>query len=101
MTIIRGVAIENLKNHKYSGSDEGIIYKYFYNPVCNKIVECFPMTLAPNTLTLLGFVCIVGPFSLLLSISGLSFQGEVPSWFLYVHAAFYFFYRMFDELDGK
>lgn len=70
VTIIKGVAIENLRNHKYHGVDEGLLYKYFYDPVCNKIVSHFPVTLAPNTLTLLGFICVITPFIVLLSVSG-------------------------------
>jgi ethanolaminephosphotransferase len=36
-----------------------------------------------------------------MSISGASMVGEVPSWFLYVHAVTYLVYRMLDEMDGK
>lgn len=101
MAIIRGEAIENIKRHKYSGSDEGLLYKYFYDPVATKLVSCLPTSVAPNTLTVLGLLCTVIPFLVLMSISGAYLVGEVPSWFLYVHAATYLIYRMLDEMDGK
>ena len=63
VTIIRGEAKENLKRHKYSGLDEGLLYKYFYDPVATKLVQCLPTSVAPNTLTVLGLLCTVIPFT--------------------------------------
>jgi len=50
---------------------------------------------------MLGLLCTLIPFLALMSISGAYLVGEVPSWFLYVHAFTYLCYRMLDEMDGK
>lgn len=39
-------AAEKLKLYKYSGGDNGIVYRYFYNPVALKLVDYLPETLA-------------------------------------------------------
>jgi|LauGreDrversion4_2_1035121.scaffolds.fasta_scaffold252371_1 hypothetical protein len=39
-------AAEKLKLYKYSGGDNGIVYRYFYNPLALKLVEHLPETLA-------------------------------------------------------
>jgi len=77
------------------------LYKYFYNPLANKLVTFLPETVAPNTLTVLGFLFTIVPFIVMFSISGASFYSEIPSWFCYVHAVTYFLYRLLDEMDGK
>lgn len=91
----------NLKNHKYSGSDEGFAYIYFYNPVANKLVSYLPETLAPNTITLIGFCHTLTPMIIQFTVIGAQMFGPVPSWFCYLQAWCYFWYRMLDEMDGK
>ena len=39
-------AREKLKLYKYAGGDNGIVYRYFYNPLALKLVEFLPETLA-------------------------------------------------------
>ena len=39
-------AAEKLKQYKYAGGDNGILYKYFYNPVALKLVDLLPDTVA-------------------------------------------------------
>lgn len=36
----------NIRNYKYSGNDFSLIYKYIVSPLCNKIVEKIPPTIA-------------------------------------------------------
>eukprot|EP00347_Sterkiella_histriomuscorum_P019715 403340566 len=90
-----------LRQYKYAGGDSGILYKYFYNPVALKLVSILPETVAPNLLTLIGFLFTVIPFALLFGLYGLDFHGNVPAWWCYLEAASYFIYRMLDEMDGK
>ena len=92
---------ENLKLHKYSGSDEGITYIYFYSPVATKLVECLPDWLAPNVITLLGFVHTIVPLTVLFTVADFDLVGAVPNWFCFLQAWCYFAYRMLDEMDGK
>ena len=92
---------ENLKLHKYSGSDEGFTYIYFYSPVATRLVECLPDWLAPNVITLLGFVHTIIPLTILFTVADFDLVGAVPNWFCFLQAWCYFAYRMFDEMDGK
>ena len=63
----------NLKLYKYAGGDRGYVYIYFYNPVANKIVNYLPETMAPNLVTLIGFIFSVLPFVILFSFYGTKF----------------------------
>lgn len=47
---------EDLKNFKYKCECESITYKYIHSPIAEFTVEhIIPPTVAPNTLTILGF----------------------------------------------
>lgn len=75
LPIISAQAAENLKRHKYSGADEGLMYKCFYNPVANKLVTYLPDWIAPNTLTLLGFIHTVVPLTTLFVVADFDLMG--------------------------
>ncbi len=99
--IISEQAAVHLKQHKYSGSDCGLFYIYFFDPICKRIVELLPETIAPNTLTLLGFIHSVVPIFVLYSVFGTALIGDLPIWMVLLATWGYFGYRMFDEMDGK
>lgn len=94
-------ASQNLPKHKYSGSDEGILFTYCWEPLATKLVSFLPDWVAPNTITLLGFLHTVLPFFLLFTIADFDLLGDVPNWFFFVQAYCLFAYRMLDEMDGK
>ena len=77
------------------------MYTYCWNPFATKMVEYLPDWIAPNTLTLLGFMHTVVPCGVLFAIAGMDFLGYVPNWFFYFQAYSFFAYRMLDEMDGK
>jgi ethanolaminephosphotransferase len=64
---------ENLKKYKYAGGDRGIMYIYFYNPVASYLVNFLPKSLAPNSITLFGFIFSVLPCVLIFYLFGTSF----------------------------
>lgn len=101
LPIITKHAAYNLERHKYSGSDEGLLYKWFYNPAANKLVTYLPDWIAPNVLTLIGFIHTIVPLVVLFCIADFDLLGEVPNWFFFFQAWCYFAYRMLDEMDGK
>ena len=76
-------AAYNLKRHGYSGSDEGLMYKWFYNPVANKLVTYLPDYIAPNLLTLIGFIHTIVPLFIMFAIADFDLLGEVPQWFFF------------------
>ena len=92
---------QNLKLYKYAGGDSGLIYVYFYNPIAKRLVEYLPKTLAPNLITLTGFLFTVIPFLYLFTTYGWNFTTPIGSGFCYTNAACYLTYRMLDEMDGK
>ena len=95
---------DNLKIYRYAGGDRGLFYVYFYNPVCSAIVEYLPDNLAPNLITLIGFVFATTPFFVLFTKFGTNMENgdiPIPNWFFFLEAFCYWMYRMFDEMDGK
>jgi len=96
-----------LKIYKYAGGDDGIIYKYFYNPFCNWLVQKIPEWIAPNLITFVGFLFVILPFLMQFTLFGTHLKNEEPfisrtnNYFFYFSAFSYFMYRMLDELDGK
>jgi len=101
LPIFNDEAAYNLKRHKYSGCDEGLLYIWFYNPVANKLVTYLPDWIAPNLITLVGFIHTIVPLVVLFTIADFDLLGEVPNWFFFFQAWCYFAYRMLDEMDGK
>lgn len=92
---------KNLKDHKYSGRDDGLFYTYFYEPLATYIVYKLPEWVAPNTLTMIGFMHTLFPLTVLYCCIGCSLIGDLPQWFVFMQAWCYFIYRLLDEMDGK
>ena len=65
-------AAKNLHLYKYNAVDEGICYKYLWNPLATKLVSHLPDWVAPNTLTLLSFLHVLVGTLLFFYFSGLS-----------------------------
>ena len=93
--------------YKYAGGDSGLVYIYFYNPVSKWLVDRIPESIAPNLITLIGFMFTLGPFLCAFIFYGTRFESEepvyeaMPSIFFYLSAFAYLAYRMLDEMDGK
>ena len=64
---------QNLSKYRYAGGDRGIMYIYFYNPLANYLVEFLPESLAPNVITLIGFLFSLLPCFILFRFYGTSF----------------------------
>jgi ethanolaminephosphotransferase len=81
------------------------MYIYFYNPLATKIVKYLPENLAPNLITLFGFIFASLPFFVLFSNFGTKLENDpdknIARWFFFLEAFCYLMYRIFDELDGK
>ena len=92
---------ENLNRYQYRGTDNGFTYKYFYNPLCNYLVEKLPETLAPNCITLIGAIHSYLPVLLVFIVGGIDFVGTLPSWIIWLEIYCFLAYKILDELDGK
>lgn len=50
--------VKNLYEYKYSGTDKSLVSKYVLGPYWSWLVELFPKSVAPNTITLSGLVLV-------------------------------------------
>ena len=90
-----------LDNYKYQGGDNGISYKYFHSPFAEKLVSFLPKTVAPNTITFWGALCLVIPHIVSIIYQGHEFEGKVYSWFAFTVGFAHFAYITLDNMDGK
>lgn len=55
MTYVSQIGARNIKQYKYSGSDDSYLYNYIISPFAANLVEKYiPTWLAPNTITITG-----------------------------------------------
>lgn len=92
--------LKPLKDYKYQSVDKSFISRYILKHYWNAFVELLPMWLAPNMVTLLGFIFIVANvFFIELFIPDLI--GPGPSWLYYSFAFGLWMYSTLDNVDGK
>lgn len=93
--------IAGLRNYKYSAIDKSFIAHRILNPYWwTPLVEFFPRWVAPNLITLFGFVCVVVNILLLIYYSP-NLETQCPDW---VYLSFFFglfWYQTMDNIDGK
>lgn len=65
---------KNLHHYRYAAGDTGILYNAFFDPFAKWCVDTFiPPWIAPNVLTLTGFIFSVGPAIFLFTNYGTRF----------------------------
>jgi len=86
--------------YRYSGVDKSPIARYILTPYWNYIVTFCPQWLAPNLITLLGFVAILAN---IVSIAVLvpDFVGPGPTWMYWSFVVGLWIYSTLDNIDGK
>ncbi|KAI1211866.1 Choline/ethanolaminephosphotransferase [Annulohypoxylon truncatum] len=100
MVYVRQEFLPNLKAYKYSGVDHSLTSKYILKPFyTNFVIKCFPMSMAPNLITLTGFMFVVANFFTLLWYNP-TLDQDCPPWVYYSWAAGLFLYQTFDAVDG-
>jgi ethanolaminephosphotransferase len=100
MGYIRQHELPALKEYKYSSVDRSLTSKYILKPFYTHVViKCFPMSMAPNLITLTGFMFVVANFLTLLWYNP-TLDQDCPSWVYYSWAAGLFLYQTFDAVDG-
>ncbi|RAL61847.1 hypothetical protein DID88_002910 [Monilinia fructigena] len=58
MVYVRQEALPGLKKYKYSGVDHSLLSRYVLKPFyTNFVIKCFPMSMAPNLITLTDLRC--------------------------------------------
>lgn len=104
----------NLSKYGYHGVDNSLVAKYIMQPFWIRAVQFLPIWMAPNLVTLIGFVFILisygltsvyhpyisSPLSSSSSpLSPSSYGG--PAWLYLFNAVSMFIYQSMDALDGK
>ncbi|XP_020261756.1 choline/ethanolaminephosphotransferase 1-like isoform X2 [Asparagus officinalis] len=89
-----------LYRHKYSGVDHSLVSRYIMQPFWTRFVTVFPLWMAPNMITLIGFVFLV-----LSALLGYFYSPRLdtvpPRWVHLAHGLLLFMYQTFDAVDGK
>lgn len=100
MVYVREKYLPNLRQYKYSSVDRSLVSKYILKPFyTNVVIKCFPMSMAPNLITLTGFMFVVANFLTLLWYNP-SLDQDCPPWVYYSWAVGLFLYQTFDAVDG-
>ena len=95
--------LENIKNFKYVGSNESIVYNYIVSPFLNKILDLglIPEWIAPNLLTVMSLMFnIIGVLFVIIE-AGNDFSHKLSRLTTLVITITHYLYIFFDNLDGK
>lgn len=105
MTYIPRHALDNLAKYSYKSVDKSILSHYVLNPFWTWFVTLWPLSVAPNTITLTGLCLVVSNVATMLYYDPayLTQRGgvELPSWIYMSWAVGLFFYQALDAIDGK
>lgn len=105
--------LPNLAAYKYSGLDKSIFSNYIMCYYWTAMVELLPMWVAPNLVTLIGFIISISSTALVLcfdamdtaffsgSLRGDVPVGEFPGWVWVYASVALFAYQTLDAIDGK
>jgi len=92
---------ERIKSYQYKCQTDSLVYRYIMGPLANFNVKFMPMSLAPNTITLIAFVFNIIPHLMMIYYSGESLSVDVPRWLCLFTGICQFLYMHFDNMDGK
>ncbi|KAJ3820336.1 choline ethanolaminephosphotransferase [Lentinula raphanica] len=105
MAYLSEEALQNLKKYTYKAVDKSILSKYVLNYLWNWFVTLWPLSVAPNTITLSGLFIVFLNFLTLLYFdpSYVTEKGGafVPNWVYFSWGIGLFLYQTFDSVDGK
>ncbi|POR32572.1 Uncharacterized protein TPAR_07222 [Tolypocladium paradoxum] len=100
MVYVRQRNLPGLREYKYSSVDRSLVSKYILKPFyTNVVIKCFPLSMAPNLITLTGFMFVVANFLTMLWYNP-GLDQDCPSWVYYSWALGLFLYQTFDAVDG-
>jgi ethanolaminephosphotransferase len=95
--------LENIKNFKYIGSNDSIVYNYIVSPFLNKILDLglIPEWIAPNLLTVLSLIFNIIGFLFVIIEAGNDYSCKLSRLTTLVITITHYLYIFFDNLDGK
>ena len=101
MVYVRQEYLPNLKEYKYAAVDHSLTSKYILKPFYTHVViKMFPMSMAPNLITLSGFMFVIANFITMLWYNP-TLDQDCPPWVYYSWAAGLLLYQTFDAVDGS
>ncbi|RAL10599.1 aminoalcoholphosphotransferase [Aspergillus homomorphus CBS 101889] len=100
MVYIRQHELPNLRQYRYAGVDHSLVSRYILKPFYNDfVIKFFPMSMAPNAITLTGFFFVVVNFITILWYNP-TLDQDCPPWVYASCALGLFLYQTFDGVDG-
>ena len=95
--------LENIKNFKYIGSNDSIVYNNIVSPFLNKILDLglVPEWVAPNLMTVLSLAFNIIGFLFVIFEAGNDFSYKLSRLTTLVITITHYLYIFFDNLDGK
>lgn len=97
---VRQEQLPRLKEYKYSGVDRSLVSRYILKPYWwSQVIELFPLSMAPNAITLSGFgFVIINVFTMLYYTPNM--DQDCAPWVYWTWAVGLFLYQTFDAIDG-
>jgi ethanolaminephosphotransferase len=92
--------LPNLAKHQFKSTGYSALDNVLSRWIWEPFVSCFPLTLAPNTVTVVGLFFMIGSYVILLPFDS-SFAKESPGFALALSGFFQFMYQTLDACDGK
>lgn len=92
--------LKRLSEHKYSAQDNSILDALIMQTFWNKVVNLYPLWIAPNLITITGLILNITSALILSSFSPDGAQGA-PFWTYFLCALTLFLYQTLDATDGK
>ncbi|KAL1987705.1 hypothetical protein VTN96DRAFT_2545 [Rasamsonia emersonii] len=100
MAWIRQHNLPALRSYKYSGVDHSLVSRYILKPFyTNFVIRLFPRSMAPNAITLTGFLFVVVNFLTMLYFNP-TLDRDCPPWVYASWALGLWLYQTFDAIDG-
>ncbi|EXJ71381.1 ethanolaminephosphotransferase [Cladophialophora psammophila CBS 110553] len=101
MVYIRQRNLKKLHEYKYSGVDKSLVSRYVLKPFyTNVVIKFFPMSMAPNLITLTGFSFVIINVLTMLWYNP-TLDTDCPPWVYLTWAIGLFLYQTFDAVDGS
>ncbi|KAF8079248.1 CDP-alcohol phosphatidyltransferase-domain-containing protein [Lyophyllum atratum] len=99
-------SLENLKKYSYKGVDKSVVSRYVLNPFWTWFVTLWPLSVAPNTITLTGLSIVFINFFTMIYYDPLYLTEKggatgPPNWVYFTWAFGLFAYQSLDAIDGK
>lgn len=90
----------NIAKHKYNSTGYSQLDLILNRMLWEPLVSTFPRNLAPNLITMIGFMFMLGSYLIMLPYDT-TFIQKIPSTVLVFSAFFQFLYQTLDACDGK